>query len=113
MAFALIGIGLLLFMAAYQNNVAALGTQLSSDIMGGKGFIIWIAALFIIGALGYVPVLKNVSRAFLVLILIVVVLANKGFFSQFVAALGVSQDGGQGDGMTPETPATTPTTPTP
>lgn len=114
MAFALIGLGLLLFMAAYQNNVAALGSQLSADITGSRGFLIWFVAIFIIGALGYVPLFKNVSRAFLVLILVVIVLSNRGFFAQFVSTLGVPMEGEDEGGlnMTPSTPPTTPTTPT-
>lgn len=82
MAFALIALGILLFIAAYQNNVAILGHQLSVDLMGPKGFLIWLVALFIIGAIGYAPKLERLSRIFLVLILVVVFLANKGFFTQ-------------------------------
>jgi hypothetical protein len=112
MAFALIGIGLLLFMAAYHNNVAMLGSQLSADVSGASGFFIWVVALFLIGALGYVPVLKGVSRIFLVLILVVVFLANKGFFQQFTAALGVASSKSEDSGPTAPDAPTAPTAPT-
>lgn len=114
MAFALIGIGLLLFMAAYHNNVAALGSQLSQDVAGSGGFLIWVAALFIVGAVGYIPALKGVSRWFLVLILAVVILSNRGFFQNFTAALGVDSASGKDEDqvtVTPRTPSTAPTTP--
>lgn len=106
MAFALIGIGLILFMAAYQNNVAAFGSQLSADISGSSGFMVWFVALFIIGALGYVPFLRGVSRWFLVLILVVIFLGNKGFFQNFTAALGVNSGEKDDGGIKPATPAT-------
>lgn len=108
MAFALIGLGLLLFMAAYQNNVAALGSQLSSDITGSRGFLIWFVALFLVGALGYVPLFKNVSRAFLVLILVVVLLSNQGFAANFVSAFGLSEGATEDENGEPPEPAEPP-----
>lgn len=108
MAFALIFIGILLFMAAYQNNVYALGTQLGNDLTGSSGFMIWIVALFIVGAIGYVPVLRNVSRVFLVLILVVVFLSNKGIFTKFSALIS---SGGVTTGTTKTPDTSTPTKP--
>jgi hypothetical protein len=114
MAFALIGIGLLLFMAAYHNNVAALGSQISADVTGSTGFLIWVVALLVIGAFGYVPVLRGPSRWFLVLVLVVIVLGNKGFFQQFTQALGVAdQSGSTGDSSNPPQDKQTPQTPQP
>lgn len=99
MAFALVGIGLLLFVVAYHNNVAAFGSQLSADLGGSSGFMIWVVALFIIGAIGYIPAMKGVSRVFLVLILVVVFLSNKGVFAQLTEALGVASSSAKDDGM--------------
>lgn len=90
MAFALLALGFLLFMAAYQNNVALLGKQLASDMLGGKGFLVWIVALFIVGALGYSDNFKSLSRTFLALILVVVFLSNKGFFSKLTGLVYAS-----------------------
>lgn len=112
MAFALVGIGVLLFMAAYQNNVAALGTQVSSDLTGSGGFLIWVVALFIVGALGYIQPLRTVSRIFLALILVVIFLSNKGIFTTLSQVVGASENASEDTSeATPATPAT-PTTPT-
>ena len=51
------------------------------------GFHIWILAIFVAGALGYVKQLKPVANAFLVLIIVVMLLSNKGFFDQFKSAI--------------------------
>lgn len=87
MPFALTIIGLLLVVTGFQNTHAQLGKQITSDFTGKNNFIYWIAALGAVGALGYVKELEPFSRAFLVLILIGIFLSNKGFFSQFNAAL--------------------------
>lgn len=109
MAFALIFIGILLFVSAYNNNVAAFANQLKSDVVGSKGFIVWVTALFIVGAVGYIPALKNVSRALLVLIIVVLFLANKGVFTQFTAAITGTGEQPTDNGSTPSTPSTTST----
>ena len=51
------------------------------------GFHVWVLAIFVAGALGYVKQLKPVANAFLVLIIIVMLLSNKGFFAQFTNAI--------------------------
>lgn len=87
MPFALTLIGLLLVITGFQNTHKELGSQIASDFTGNNNFIYWIAALGVVGALGYVKALEPFSRAFLVLILLSIFLSNKGFFSQFNNAL--------------------------
>lgn len=64
---------------------------LYADFVGPGNFFAWIAAIGLVGAVGYVRPLKGVSDAFIVLIIIVFILAaNKGgrdFFSSFNAQL--------------------------
>lgn len=107
MPFALLAIGLLLVIAAYNNTQTVLAAQLKKDFSGNTGFIMWIAAILIVGAIGYIRPLQTVSRAFLGLILVVIFLTNAGFFSQFNAALSGAAGGttGKGDGSGDKTGA--------
>jgi hypothetical protein len=84
MPYALIVIGIAMIIAGARNTYQQLGTQLVADF---RGFVWWLLAILIVGALGYVPAFKPVTRAFLVLILIVMVLRNGGFAQQFLTAL--------------------------
>lgn len=68
-------------------TASALGSQLMKDFTGPGNFLYFSAAILAVGALGYIDALKQISRLFMALILIVVVLANRGFFKQFTAAL--------------------------
>lgn len=93
MPFALIAIGLLLVIAAYNNTQTVLASQLKKDFSGNTGFIYWIAAIMIVGVIGYIKPMQTVSRAMLALILVVIFLTNSGVFSQFNTALAGSSDG--------------------
>lgn len=66
-------IGVILLVAAIRNSQADLFTALGTDV---PGFVVWGAALFAVGAIGYVPGLKPISRGLLALVLIVIILQN-------------------------------------
>jgi uncharacterized membrane protein YgcG len=88
MPFVLIIVGIVLLVAAVRNTVAApaspnLATLIKGDFTGQDNFAYWLVSILVIGALGYVPELKPLSRAFLVLVIIVLFLSNGGFFSKF------------------------------
>lgn len=87
MPFALVIIGLVMIVTGAKDTHEAFGKQLVSDFTGPGNFTFWIASLGGIGALGYFPALRDFSRAFMALILIGMVLANRGFFNQFSAAM--------------------------
>lgn len=87
MAFVLTIVGLLMIVTGAKGTYAAFGKQVASDFTGDHNFTYWLAAFGIIGAVGYIDALKTFSRLFMSLILISMVLANKGFFAQFTAAL--------------------------
>lgn len=70
-----------------KGTYAQFGSQVASDFTGPGNFTYWVAAIFGIGALGYIDALRTFSRLFMALILISMVLANKGFFAKFTAAL--------------------------
>jgi hypothetical protein len=99
MAFILILAGLVLFVTAYQGTTGQLGSMLVQDVFGTQGqggFIYWIVAIGIVGAVGYIKSLKGLSDAFIGLLLLVLFISNKGFFAKFNAALG--QIGGTASG---------------
>jgi hypothetical protein len=87
MPFVLIIIGAVLFVSAIQGTTGQLGTLVKGDITGQGSFIYWFIAILIIGAIGYIPSLKKLSDAFLVLLLLVLFIANKGVFAQFNSAI--------------------------
>jgi len=91
MGLALTIIGLLMVIVGGRGTYAQFGKQLSYDFTGGgnfkQSFTIWFLAIAGIGAIGYLPALQTISRMLLALVLIVIFLANKGFFQQFTQAL--------------------------
>lgn len=91
MAFVLVLAGLVLFVTALQGTANQLGTMLVQDVFGtqgNRGFLYWVVAIAVVGAIGYVKSLKGLSDAFLALLLLVLFLNNKGFFAQFNSAIG-------------------------
>jgi hypothetical protein len=54
---------------------------------GGGNFLAWFAAIFIIGALGYVQELKPIANTMLALVILVLLLSNGGFFAQLKTAV--------------------------
>jgi hypothetical protein len=78
--FALI-VGLVLIVAAVRNAQGALFASLYADV---PDFVVWAAAIFAIGAIGFIPGLKPVSRGLLALIVVVLVMNNyKNILSGF------------------------------
>lgn len=66
-------IGVVVVVAAFRNSQTALFTAVGTDV---PEFVIWGAALLAIGALGYVPGLKTVSKWLLGLVVLVLVVNN-------------------------------------
>lgn len=90
MPLALVFVGLLLIVTGLNNTYAQFGAQLKSDFTGDKNFVLYIAALGGVGALGYIKALRTFSHYFMALILISLVLSNKGFFHNLTLALNAS-----------------------
>lgn len=87
MPFVLLLLGVLLIVVAIRNTYSQLGTLIVGDFTGIPNFFYWIGALFIIGALGYVDMLKAPSRMLLALVLIALLFSNQGFFAKFLQEL--------------------------
>lgn len=87
MPYALVIIGLLMIVTGINDTYRQFGSQVAGDFTGNKSFIVWIVAIGSVGALGYVKELRSFSHYFMALIVISMVLANKGVFANFQAAL--------------------------
>lgn len=88
MPFLLLAVGAVLLASALQGTVSDLATQLKSDFSGSNSFLYWIAAIGIVGMIGYVPTLERPARAFLALVILAFLLANGGgFFAQLFATI--------------------------
>lgn len=87
MALAIIIIGLLLVSVGIQDKQAQLGSLLKSDFTGAGSFWYFVAGLFIVGALGYWSPFRTASRGLILLILVVLILSNRGVFANLQSAL--------------------------
>lgn len=83
MAFAFLIVGITLVVSAVRNTSGDLFTLMKGDFTGSNNFIAWMLAILVIGALGYIRSIAPVSRAFLVLVVVVLFLSNGGFFQKF------------------------------
>lgn len=88
MALALLLLGLVLVDVGYRGTYADLASQLASDM---PGFLPWLGAVVLIGALGYAPSLETFSNALLVLVILVLLLVNGGAWANLSAAFGAAQ----------------------
>ncbi len=112
MPLGLLAVGMLLVVVGLKGTEKELAAQLQYDLTGTDangnhtraGFIVWLAAILSIGALGYVPVIQKPAQYLLVLILVVMVINNNGVFSSIIGALNDSQTAGPAPGI-PNTPA--------
>lgn len=85
MPYALLLIGAVLLVAAVRNTYKDLWALVESDFSGTGGFLSWVAAIAVIGGLGYIPKLKPLSIALMTLLLIVLVISNGGVFAKLQA----------------------------
>src|SRR5882672_9096431 len=86
-----IGSGLLLLVTGVTGDPSKLFALLAGDFQGKNNFIYWLLSIVVLGSLGYIESLKNLSRLFIVLVLIVLLLDNKGFFAQLQAFINSTQ----------------------
>lgn len=114
MALVLIIIGTVMVIAAARDTVSGnsndLVPLLESDFTGKDNYLYWIIAMMILGGVGYIPSMKNLSNAFLVLVLVVLFLTNGGFFSQFNSAIATTTNSATSTSGAPSTSGSTPST---
>lgn len=85
MPYILVLFGTILFVAGIRNTQGTLWTLLKGDLTGQDSFLVWIAAIAVVGGIGYIPKLKPLSIALLTLLLIVLVIKDKGVFAQLAS----------------------------
>lgn len=100
MPLALLIVGIIIAVTAFRNTYRDVGTLVVGDLTGAGNFLVWIGAIVIVGAAGYIEPLKYPSRLFLGLIILAMFLSNKGVFAQFTSALQGAQQ--QQTPITPE-----------
>ncbi len=83
-------VGVMLIVVSINDKLKQLAGLVGDDFSPSgstPGFGTWIVAIFVAGSLGYIKEMKPVANAFLVLIVIALLLSNKGFFDQFKRAV--------------------------
>lgn len=103
MAFVFVMVGLLAIVTGAKGTYAQFGSQVVSDFTGSKPFTWWVLAIGGIGALGYIDALRTFSRLFMTLILLSMLLSNRGFFTQLTAAIKAGPTPPQGGTGVPAT----------
>lgn len=74
----LIGSGLILILTGIKGDTGQLYSLIAGDFTGKNNFIYWLVAIIVLGSLGYIQSLRNLSRLFIGLVLLVLLLQNKG-----------------------------------
>lgn len=87
MPFVFLIVGVTLLVAGVRDTQGKLFKLVQNDFTQRPSFIPWAAALLALGFLGYIEPLKNVTRAFLLLVILGILLSNRGFFVQLTEAL--------------------------
>ncbi len=93
MPFTFLIIGLVMLVSAVRGTYTELINLVSGEFKGstaGSNFMYWLIAILILGMIGYVDSLRTFSRTVMALVIIVLLLHNSGFFSQFFGSIGAS-----------------------
>jgi len=107
MPYALILMGAVLLVAGVRNTYADLWKLVENDFTSQGGFLSWVAAIAVVGGMGYIPKLKPLSIAFMTLLLIVLVLSNGGVFQKlqlFIQSGAGGRNAGSGGPVAPIQP---------
>jgi hypothetical protein len=83
MPFAFAIVGIVLLIAGVRDKQDELYETVKGDFTGKGSYVAWMVSILIIGGLGYIEQIRPISRAFLVLILVGLIIRNGGFFQKF------------------------------
>lgn len=104
--------GIILIVSGVRGRVSSgnpsLVSLIKDDFTGTDPFWKWMLAILLIGAIGYIPNLRPVSRAFMALVIVVFLLSNKGIFTQLQNTFTSTPQtlGGNIDTVNTQVPAT-------
>lgn len=79
--------GVILAVAGIRGKQDDLLAALRDDFTGEGGFFVWVIAIAVLVGLTSVNKIKPVANAFLGLVIIVMLLSNRGFFAKFPAEI--------------------------
>lgn len=86
-------IGIVFVVASVRGTHKEFFETLKSDFTGPNNFIYWGLSIWAIILVGYIKPLKPLSDAFLLLIILMLFLANRGFFDKFMQTIGGTESG--------------------
>jgi hypothetical protein len=89
-------VGIMLIVIGINNKIPEFLALIREDFRPTEnvaGFHVWIISIVGVGALGYVKELRPLANAFLVLIVISLILSNKGLATQLLNALEGKNNG--------------------
>lgn len=98
MSFAFLFAGILLLVSGVRGTQDKLFSLVKNDFIGPGNFFYWTLVVLMLGAIGYIRPLRPLSRGFLVLIVVVLLLTRGnpngiggGFFAQLMRQLNRTQ----------------------
>src|SRR5271166_3500612 len=100
MAVFLIIAGMVMIMAAINDQIGALGALIKGDLFGGGGasdygFVVWAAAIIAIGAVLRVADLPDAGRFLVALVIIAYLLGHAGIPTQVLQQIQAAGGGGK------------------
>lgn len=87
MPFVLLVLGLLFLVVAVRGTQDQFFALLKGEFTGTNNFLVWVLAIVILGLIGYLKPIRPVAHAMIGLIILVMIIANKGIFAQFNNAI--------------------------
>ena len=87
MPFAFIFAGVVFTIAGVRGQSSQLLSLVKGDLTGSNNYTYWMISILVLGLLGYVDQLRPLSRAFMVLVIVVLILSNGGFFKLFESSI--------------------------
>ncbi len=88
-------LGILLIATGVNGTISKAGDLLKGEFTGPGNFFTWMAAIIMVGMIGYVPKLRALSIAFLILVFVGILLTSgSGVFDRLSAALKDFNAGG-------------------
>ena len=94
MPFVLLILGIVFLTVSIRDTENYFVALLRQDFIGPGNFLYWVAAILIVGAIGYIEAFRKASDALIVLVLVSLFLSKGGFFDQFFKAIQTTDTGG-------------------
>lgn len=93
MPFVLLGVAIVFLVTGVRGTQDDLIALLKDDFTGKDNFFVFFAAILFIGALGYIEDIKPLSDAFLLLVIVTIIISNKGLFNKFQTQFAALKSG--------------------